>query len=111
MEHSTRRQFSSTKAAHLRGIWRWYVALFTALSFCLVVATSASHLHQTAAAAHDCAICGVVIDKLADAPAPSVLVHAVTLQSYRIVASPAFEVAYASPQLLPPSCGPPHASA
>jgi hypothetical protein len=95
----------------MRGIWRWYVALLTALSFCLVVATSASHLHQTTAAAHDCAICCVVVDKLADAPPPLALVHAVMLRSYRIIVDGTrFEVAYASSQLLPPSRGPPRAS-
>jgi hypothetical protein len=111
MEFSASRQVSMAKAAHVRGAWRWCVALFTALSFCLVVATSASHLHKTAAAAHDCAICCVVLDKLADAPPVPVLVHAGMLQSYRIVTISSFEVTYPSPDLLPPSCGPPHASA
>lgn len=110
MKFSTRRQVSLADTAHARGVWRWYVALFTALSFFLVTAASASHLHKTAAANHDCAICCVILDKLADAPPPPSLVHAVTLQSYRIVAPPAFEVSYSSPELLPPSCGPPHAS-
>jgi hypothetical protein len=98
-------------AAHMRGAWRWCVALFTALSFCLVVATSASHLHETTAAAHDCAICSVVIEKLAGAPPPPPLVHTVALQSYRIVAISPVEAAYSSPRLRPPSRGPPPAFA
>jgi hypothetical protein len=110
MEISTRRQDRSVNAAHMRGVWRWYVALFTALSFCLVVATSASHLHKTAAAVHDCAICWVVGDKLSGTP-PPLLAHAVKLQSYRIAAISRFEVAYSSPRLRPPSCGPPRAFA
>lgn len=111
MSSSAWRQGSLANAAQVRGVWRWYVALLTVLSFCLVVATSASHLHKSTAAAHDCAICCVVLDKLADAPTPPALVHAVTLQSYLIAANRAIAVAYSSPQLLPPSCGPPHASA
>jgi hypothetical protein len=111
MEISTRRQVSLVNAAHIRGVWRWYVALFTALSFCLVVATSASHLHAQAASAHDCAICCVVLDKLAGAPPAPVLAHAVTLQSYRIVATFRLQPAYSCSHLLPPICGPPHASA
>jgi hypothetical protein len=111
MEISTRRQVSLVNAAHMRGVWRWCVALFTALSFCLVVATSASHLHAQAAAAHDCAICCVVLDKLAGAPTAPLLVHAVTLQSYRIFAILKLEVAYSCSHLYPPICGPPHASA
>ena len=98
-------------AAHARVAWRWYVALLTALSFCLVVASSASHLHKEAKTVHDCAICCVVLDKLGGAPPAPSLVHAVTLQSYRIVALRTFESTYRSPQLLPPSCGPPSASA
>lgn len=113
MQISTRKQPGPADAAHMRGAWRWYVALLTALSFFLVTAASASHLHQTAAANHDCAICCVVLDKLADAPPPPVLVlvHAATLQSYRLVAVTECEVSYSLLQLLPPSCGPPHASA
>lgn len=98
-------------AAQMRGIWRWFVTLFTALSFILVVATSASHLHTQAAAAHDCAICCVVLDKLGGAPPAPILIHAVTLQSYRIVAVAQLALVYSASRLLPPSCGPPHASA
>jgi hypothetical protein len=96
------------KTALLRGAWRWYVALFTALSFFLLVATAESHLHKTAAAAHDCVVCSVVLDKLVDTPPPP-LVHPVEMSPYRVDVYEAFEVAYSSPQLLPPSCGPPHA--
>jgi hypothetical protein len=110
MDISTRRRVS-LNAAPMRGVWRRCVALFTALSFFLVVATSASHLHETTAAAHACAICCVVVEKLAGAPPPPLLVHAVALQSYRIVAAAPVEVAYCSPRLRPPSCGPPHAFA
>ncbi|MBC7453365.1 MAG: hypothetical protein H7335_06610 [Massilia sp.] len=92
-------------------MWRWFVALFTALSFCMVVASSASHLHKEAKAIHDCAICCVVFDKLAEAPPAPLLVHAATLQSYRLLAPRAFIDAYLAAQLLPPSRGPPLASA
>jgi hypothetical protein len=95
----------------MRGVWRWSVALFTALSFWMVMATSASHLHKSAAAAHDCAICCVAVDKVAGAPAAPALVHTVTLQSYRIAADLAIAFVYSSIRLLPPSCGPPQASA
>ncbi|MDB5935346.1 MAG: hypothetical protein JWQ01_2690 [Massilia sp.] len=98
------------KTALLRGAWRWYVALFTALSFFLLVATAESHLHNNAAAAHDCVVCSVVLDKLADTPTPPTLVHPVEMSPYRVDVFEAFEVAYSSPQLLPPSCGPPYAS-
>jgi hypothetical protein len=98
------------KTALLRGAWRWYVAVFTALSFFLLVATAESHLHKTAAAAHDCVVCSVVLDKLADTPTPPPLVHHLDMSAYRVDVYEAFEVAYSSPQLLPPSCGPPHAS-
>jgi hypothetical protein len=111
MRISKQRQFSWLNAARMRGFLRWYVALFTALSFCLVVATSESHMHTAAAAAHDCAICSVVLDKLAGAPPMPLLAHAFTLQSYRVVAISRVETAYSSPRLLPPSCGPPHVSA
>jgi len=91
-------------------MWRWYVALLTALSFCLVVA-SASHLHEEAKAVDDCAICCVVLDKLVEAPPAPLLVHATTLQSYRLLAPRAFKDACLAAQLLPPSRGPPPASA
>lgn len=108
MAISKARQPGLPKTALLRGAWRWYVALFTALSFCLVVATAESHLHKTTASAHDCGICCVVFDKLADAPTPPALVQPAAMPSYRIKNIAAYEVAYSSPQLLPPSCGPPH---
>lgn len=110
MATSKARQPGLPKTALLRGAWRWYVALFTALSFFLLVATAESHLHKTATAAHDCVVCNVVLDKLADAPTPPALVHPVEMSAYCVVAFEAFEVAYSSPQLLPPSCGPPQTS-
>jgi hypothetical protein len=110
MEISKQRQFGWLNAARMRGFWRWSVTLFTALSFCLIVATSESHMHTAAAAAHDCAICSVVLDKLSGAPSMPLLAHAFTLQSYRVDVVSRVETAYSSPRLLPPSCGPPHAS-
>lgn len=94
-----------------RAGWRLYVAWLTTLAFVLLVAGAASHIHESALAAHDCALCSAVVDKIADVPAPPVLVSHFELQSYRILVGSATPVAYATPNLLPPSCGPPHASA
>jgi hypothetical protein len=94
-----------------RAGWRLCLAWFTALAFVLMVAGAASHTHDSTLAAHDCALCSAVVDKIADVPVPPVLVRHCELQSYRILASSAAPVAYATPNLLPPSCGPPHASA
>jgi hypothetical protein len=111
IEMTKQQRTDQPAVARLRGGWRWCVALFTALTFVLVVATSGSHVHESARAAHDCALCSAVVDALADIPPAPVVVHDLTLASYHIVTVAPLEVAYASPLLLPPSCGPPHASA
>lgn len=87
--------------------WRQCVAFLTALSFVLLLATSASH-HHSALEAHDCAVCGAVLHQIAALPAappvieisPILLYHMVSLASPRCVL-------YVTPLLLPPGCGPP----
>lgn len=95
----------------VRGGWRLCVALVTALTFAFLITTSASHYHKTAQAAHDCVVCGAVVDKVTDVPAPLAHVHRIDLASYHILLVPTQTVVHASPILLPPSCGPPHAYA
>ena len=92
-----------------RGQWRVLVAWFAALAFLLMVATSASHVHKTTQAAHDCELCSVVADTIGDVPVAPALVHVVEHALYRIDPIATAAVALVFPVLLPPSCGPPHA--
>lgn len=109
MSLSSRAALSS--AAHRRGIWHWTVSLLAALSFLLVVSTSASHIHKDAAALQDCAVCAIVADKLADVPVPPALVHDVLPQLYHVAATATAHVAvYSFVLLLPPNRGPPDSS-
>jgi hypothetical protein len=96
--------------AYARG-WRLCVALFAALSFALLVSTSATHQHLSKLSAQDCALCVAVADTLADPPALPALVHQIDQQAYVLPAVAVHVAAFASPKLLPPSCGPPHTSA
>jgi hypothetical protein len=95
----------------LHGIWQLCVALFAVLSFVLVVSTAATHHHASALSADDCALCTAVADKIADSPGAPAPVQFFLLQSYLLFAPAAHVAAYVSPTLLPPSCGPPYASA
>lgn len=95
------------QAAHKRGILCWSVSLLSALIFLLVVSTSASHIHKNAVALHDCVVCTVVADKLADVPVAPALVHDVQLQPYHVVAATVHAGFFPTVQLLPLSRGPP----
>ncbi|MBA5604220.1 hypothetical protein H3H36_02435 [Duganella sp. FT3S] len=97
-------------AAQKRGTWHWSVMLLTTLSFLFVISTTATHIHKTASALQDCAICYLVADQLGDVPAPPSLIHDSHFQPYHLVAVTVQDVVYSSPQLLPPSCGPPYTS-
>jgi hypothetical protein len=90
----------------VRSGWRLCVALFAALS-----STAATHRHTTALSAHDCVLCSAVADKIADTPVPPAVVLVFRPQPYLLVSLVAYVAAYVSPELLPPSCGPPQASA
>lgn len=109
MSHFSRSVLSST--AHQRGFWRYAVSLLAALSFLLVVSASTTHIHKSTAALEDCVICAVVGDTLADVPAPPALIHAFQLAYFCIVTATVYVAAYTAAQLLPPSRGPPRASA
>jgi hypothetical protein len=95
----------------VRGIWQLFVALFAALSFVLLVSTAATHHHTSALSADDCALCTAVANKIADAPVTPAPVQPFLLPAYQLFTPAAHVAAYVSPTLLPPSCGPPHASA
>jgi hypothetical protein len=83
----------------------------TLLVFVLLVATSGSHVHDSAVATHDCALCSAVVDAVGDVPPPPVLVLQAAATSYVLRSSAPVVAVYASPALLPPSCGPPYLSA
>ncbi|HAT32378.1 MAG TPA: hypothetical protein DCW29_16475 [Janthinobacterium sp.] len=106
---SVRRGATLRLRRRARDPWRLCVALFTALSFILLLATAATH-HHKAFEAQDCALCSAVLDKVADVATPPVLVRQAEILLYFIQVATAQAVAYASPHLLPPSCGPPHAT-
>lgn len=89
--------------------WRRCMALFTALSFLLLLATASTH-HHKAFEAQDCALCSAVLDQVGDVQAPPPLPvrqAAVLLYFIQVATAPAF--AHVAPDLLPPSCGPPRA--
>lgn len=112
---SLRQSASSTRApapiragrARARSGRQLLVALFAALTFVLLVSTAATHRHADAVSSHDCAVCSVVADKIADIPPAPLLVQAIELQSYLLLLVAATVAAYACPRLLPPACGPP----
>lgn len=93
--------------AALRSAWRLWVVCFAALAFVLLVSTAATHRHASMAAAHDCAICTSVADKLGGTPTPPAPVVTVQLQPYPLFFVAFCLASYAAPRLLPPSCGPP----
>jgi hypothetical protein len=82
---------------------------FVTLTFLLMVGSASTHVHKTTQAAHDCEICSVVADAIADVPVAPALVHVVEHALYRIDPVATATVALVFPILLPPSCGPPHA--
>ncbi|MDR3482007.1 MAG: hypothetical protein P4L91_14985 [Burkholderiaceae bacterium] len=87
--------------------WRIWAALLTAISFVVLVSTSAMHHHATAVDDQDCPVCSVVTHKAAG-PLPLALpTPVVVFLSYApfLLSKPG--VAHASPVSLPPSCGPP----
>lgn len=95
-------------AAHQRGYWRSALVWLAAFSFLLLVSASASHIHKTAATLHDCAVCAVVADKLADAPAPPLLVHDLQLPDVLLLpAGRPILPEHAVTLWLPPGRGPP----
>jgi hypothetical protein len=93
--------------ALLRDGWRLCIALFAALSLVLLISASATHLHASALAADDCALCSGVPGTLADAPPAPAVVPALALQAYFVVHRAPPAASYISPKLLPHSCGPP----
>ncbi len=97
-------------AARKRGYWRSAVALLAAFSFLLLVSASVTHVHKSSATIHDCAVCAVVADKLADTPVPPVLVHDLQLPDFLLPAARLVAPMYAAVQWLPPGRGPPSAS-
>lgn len=95
-------------AAPQRGYWRSALVWLVAFSFLLLVSASASHIHKTAATLHDCAVCVVVADKLADTPAPPLLVHDLQLPDVLLLpAARALLPKHAVTLWLPPGRGPP----
>jgi hypothetical protein len=84
-----------------------WVACFAALAFILLVSNAATHLHASVAAAHDCAICTAVADKVGGTPVPPAPVVSVQLQPYLLFFVATYVAIYVSPRLLPPGCGPP----
>jgi hypothetical protein len=102
---------STSTPSVARAGWQLCVAVFAALSFAFLVSTAATHRHTSALAAHDCVLCSAVADKIADTPAPPAVVLVLQLQPYLLLSLAAYVATYVSPELLPPSCGPPHAPA
>ncbi|CDG86056.1 hypothetical protein [Janthinobacterium agaricidamnosum] len=88
--------------------WQLYVTLVAAISMVLLMATAATHLHKTALAAEDCALCCNVIDKIADLTVPpAVAMTAPVLLPYRLLTLAPLALVFSSNVMLPPSCGPP----
>ncbi|WP_374361495.1 hypothetical protein [Pseudoduganella danionis] len=98
------------KAARERGYWRSAVSLLAALSFLLLVSASVTHVHKSSATIHDCAVCAVVADKLADTPVPPVLVPAHQPPCFPLPAARASLLIASNVRWLPPGRGPPSAS-
>ena len=95
------------RPAPSRSGWHWFVVLFTALSFVLMLASASSHVHDSTDAVHDCVVCSAVVDQLAEAPAAAPLVVDVQYQPYHIAPAPVGGGAPSIDALRPPSCGPP----
>jgi hypothetical protein len=100
----------SASRAALRSGWRLWVACFAALAFVLLVSSATTHLHASLAAAHDCAICTAVADKIGGTPVPPEPVVAVQPQPYLLFFAAPYVALYVAPRLLPPGCGPPRHS-
>lgn len=105
------RALSHTASLSVTDGWRWCVSLFTLLVFVLVVATAGSHVHDSTAATHDCAVCSAVVDAVGAAPPAPALVQQLAATAYLLVQVAPLLATYACPPLLPPSCGPPALSA
>jgi hypothetical protein len=93
--------------AALRSAWRLWVVCFAALAFVLLVSTAATHPHASLAAAHDCAICTAVADKIGGTPTPPTPAVTVQLQPYLLFFVAPYLALYVAPRVLPPGCGPP----
>lgn len=94
-------------AARKRSWWRSAVAALAALSFLLLVTASVSHVHKSSSTIHDCAVCAVVADQLADPPAPVLLVAQTALTLRYVLPLPVACVLRSAVRWLPPGRGPP----
>lgn len=87
--------------------WGTCVAVFTAISFVLLVSTAASHRHATSLEDQACSMCSVATHKLAGADLAPVLAQTRALLAYYLPMLAAIRIVAVSPLLLPPICGPP----
>ncbi|MDY7536756.1 hypothetical protein QN372_02340 [Undibacterium sp. RTI2.1] len=99
------------RAFAARDVWRLLIILFGAFALVLALTTAATHQHKTALDTKECAICSDVIDKVVGLPLLPAIVQHVYVMPYRVLAVSVKIANYCSPELFPPSCGPPHASA
>jgi hypothetical protein len=89
------------------GKWRAVVALFTALAFVALLITAASHHHNSSIEDHDCAICSVAIQKIANTNLVDLPQMVSVLVSYAPFIAESRAIAHVTSVFLPPSCGPP----
>jgi hypothetical protein len=95
-----------------RAQWRMLAtAWLAALTFVLMVTTSASHVYTCAKAVQNCQLCGMVAHAVADMPVAPALVHAVAHALYRIAPAVPAALGRRYAVVLPPCRGPPRASA
>lgn len=84
------------------------LALLTGLAFVSLVSSTATHVHATLQATHDCAICSLAQDQ-ADG---DLLLPVLALTQFFVLFTLATLVlrsaSYLMPLTLPHSCGPPH---
>ena len=90
--------------------WRQLVALWTALSFALLLATAAAHHHKNAVEEHACVVCAAVVDKLADQPVMPTLVVGVVAFLWVLQSAALSYAGRRGSFLLPQSRGPPRTS-
>ena len=87
--------------------WQYVVALFAVFSFALLLATAATHRHQSVLAEHECAICSAVADRIANLPFAPPTVLPVEVVAYFVLPVATPSVCHTRPVFLPPGRGPP----
>lgn len=86
---------------------RYWLAIITAISFVLLVATAVTHDHASSATEEVCSLCQAVSHHSGNTPAVPVVAAVNMLVLFEVLVPAKFQLLPTLPFLLPLICGPP----